>query len=503
MLNEYNSLIFEISSEGHTAYDLPTNDIEEYDLAAELPAHLVRREPAALPEVSELQLLRHYTQLSNKNFGIESGPYPLGSCTMKYNPKVNEDIANLDGFANIHPSQSPKTAQGALELMYNMQNHLAEILGMDQVSLQPAAGAHGELAGILIIKAYHEANGEGDQRTKILIPDSAHGTNPATAAVTGYETIEIPSNERGTVDIEGLRAAVGEDTAGIMLTNPNTAGLFESDILEIVQIIHDAGGLLYYDGANSNANMGITNPGVMGFDVVHTNLHKTFTGPHGGGGPGSGPIGVKEHLAPYLPVPRVEKDGEAYVLNKDYPKSIGQIKGNFGNFGVIVRAYSYIRAMGAEGLRRVSEDAVLNANYLKTRIQDYYETPFKDQYCKHEFVVSANRQVAQGANAKDIGKRLLDYGVHAPTTYFPLIIEEALMIEPTETESKADLDYTADAFIQIAQEVVENPEKVARAPHLTSVRRLDEATASRRPVLTFNPEAAQAQREFAESRRKK
>lgn len=287
MLHDYNALIFEASQERHSAYDLPTSEIEEYDLTADLPDHLIRKEAAELPEVSELQLLRHYTQLSNKNFGIESGPYPLGSCTMKYNPKVNEDIANLDGFANIHPLQDPNTAQGALELMYNLQNDLAEILGMDAVSLQPAAGAHGELAGILVIKAYHEANGEGEQRTKILIPDSAHGTNPATAAVTGYDTIEIPSNQDGTVDIEGLKAAVGDDTAGIMLTNPNTVGLFEKDILEIVEIIHDAGGLLYYDGANSNANLGITNPGIMGFDVVHTNLHKTFTGPHGGGGPGS------------------------------------------------------------------------------------------------------------------------------------------------------------------------------------------------------------------------
>lgn len=501
MLNDYNALIFEISQEGHTAYDLPKSEIADYDLEAELPAHLVREEPANLPEVSELQLLRHYTQLSNKNFGIESGPYPLGSCTMKYNPKVNEDIAAMDGFANIHPLQHPDTAQGALELMYNMQNHLAEILGMDYVSLQPAAGAHGELAGILVIKAYHEANGEGDKRTKILIPDSAHGTNPATAAVTGYDTIEIPSNENGTVDIEGLKAAVGEDTAGIMLTNPNTVGLFEKDILKIVEIIHDAGGLLYYDGANSNANLGITNPGLMGFDVVHTNLHKTFTGPHGGGGPGSGPIGVKAFLAPYLPVPRIEKDGDRFVLNNNYPDSIGRVKGNYGNFGVIVRAYSYIRAMGPDGLRRASEDAVLNANYLKARLQDKYETPYQDQYCKHEFVISANRQVAQGANAKDIGKRLLDYGVHAPTTYFPLIIEECLMIEPTETESKADLDMTADAFLKIAEEVETNPEMVAAAPHRTAVRRLDEVTASRRPVLTYDPAAAQAQREYAESRK--
>ncbi len=502
MLNEYNSFIFELSKEGRTAYDLPASEIEDFNLEVELPDHLVREEAPALPEISELQLVRHYTQLSNKNFGIESGPYPLGSCTMKYNPKVNEEVASLDGFANIHPSQNPATAQGALELMYNMQEYLAEILGMDQVTLQPAAGAHGELAGILVIKAFHEANGEGEQRNKILIPDSAHGTNPATAAVTGYQTIEIPSNENGTVDIEGLRAAVGEDTAGIMLTNPNTVGLFEKDILEIVDIIHEVGGLLYYDGANSNANLGITNPGIMGFDVVHTNLHKTFTGPHGGGGPGSGPIGVKEFLAPYLPVPRVEKVDDQFILNDAYPESIGRVKGNFGNFGVIVRAYAYIRTMGAEGLRKVSEDAVLNANYLKSRIQDYYETPYKDQYCKHEFVVSANRQVALGANAKDIGKRLLDYGVHAPTTYFPLIVEECLMIEPTETESKEELDFTADAFIQIAKEVEENLSLVTEAPHLTSVRRLDEVTASRRPVLTYDPKASAAQREYAASRKK-
>lgn len=502
MLNDYNKLIFEISREGHTAYDLPKNEIEDYDLSADLPHHLVREEQAALPEVSELQLLRHYTQLSNKNFGIESGPYPLGSCTMKYNPKVNEDIANLDGFANIHPYQDPATVQGAMELMDYMEDYLAEILGMDAVSLQPAAGAHGELAGILIIKAYHEANGEGDQRTKILIPDSAHGTNPATAAVTGYDTIEIPSNEDGTVDIEGLKVAVGDDTAGIMLTNPNTVGLFEKDILEIVEIIHDVGGLLYYDGANSNANLGITNPGIMGFDIVHTNLHKTFTGPHGGGGPGSGPIGVKKYLEPYLPVPRIKKEDDQFVWNHEAPDSIGQLKGFYGNFGVIVRAYSYIRAMGPEGLRRVSEDAVLNANYLKASIQDAYDTPYKDQYCKHEFVVSAKRQVEQGANAKDIGKRLLDYGVHAPTTYFPLIVEEGLMIEPTETESKADLDFTAEAFLAIAKEVEEQPEIVRNAPHRTSVRRLDEATASRRPVLIYDPEAAAAQKEFARSRKK-
>lgn len=491
-LRDYNSLVFEISKEGRTAYDLPETDIPEYDLLGELPNHLNRKEEPALPEVSELQLVRHYTALSTKNFGIESGPYPLGSCTMKYNPKVNEQIAAMDGFANVHPLQPTKTSQGALAIMYDMQNYLAEILGMDQFTLQPAAGAHGELAAILVFKAYHEDQGESETRTKILVPDSAHGTNPATAAVAGYDAVEIPSNENGTVDIEALRAAVGDDTAGIMLTNANTAGLFETDIIEIADIVHEAGGLLYYDGANSNSIMGITNPGLMKFDAVHVNLHKTFTGPHGGGGPGSGPVGVKDYLKDYLPNGTVDKvDGE-YVL-VDHPKSIGRVKGNHGNFGVILRAWAYIRSMGPDGLRQASEDAVLNANYLKTRIQEHYFTPYKDQYCKHEFVVSANWQVEQGANAKDVGKRLLDFNVHAPTTYFPLIVEEALMIEPTETESKDDLDYVADVFIQIAEEVKSKSDVVETAPHYTSVRRLDEALASRKPVLHYDVEAAEEQ----------
>lgn len=485
MLKEYNELIFEISQPGHVSYDLPENDVPTFDLKEQLPDYLIRQESAKLPEVSELQLVRHYTALSNKNFGIESGPYPLGSCTMKYNPKVNETIAALDGFSHIHPQQEVETVQGALDLLFNLQEYLAEITGMDSISLQPAAGAHGELAAILMFKAYHEAQGEGAKRKNIIVPDSAHGTNPATATVAGYDTIEIPSTSEGIIDIEALKQVVNEETAGIMLTNPNTAGLYERDIQEIVNIVHSVGGLAYYDGANSNAIMGISNPGTMGFDAVHLNLHKTFTGPHGGGGPGSGPIGVKAFLEPYLPVPRIEKEGDNYVINSNYPASIGRIKGNYGNFGVNVRAYSYIRTMGADGLTQVSQDAVLNSNYLKARIQEYYDVPFK-QHCMHEFVVSCKRQKNEHqVNAKDIGKRLLDYGIHSPTTYFPLIVEECLMIEPTETESIRELDQIADAFINIAKEVINDPETVQNAPYLTSVRRLDETTAARKPILTY------------------
>lgn len=492
MNTDYNSLIFEVSTPGQIAYDLPKNDVPEFDLVGEID-HLARKEAAELPEVAELQLLRHYTLLSNKNFGVETGPYPLGSCTMKYNPKINEVVAGLDGFAGIHPLQDPDTVQGALEMLYNLQQDLKAVTGMDEITLQPAAGAHGELAAILVFKAYLQAKGE-TKRNKILVPDSAHGTNPATAAVAGFTAVEIPSLPTGTVDVEALRAAVGEDTAGIMLTNPNTVGLFEKDILEIADIVHEAGGLLYYDGANTNGMMGITNPGRMGFDAVHLNLHKSFSGPHGGGGPGSGPIGVKSFLAPYLPVPRVEKEGDKFVLNSEYPESIGRVKGALGNFGVNLRGYTYIRALGAEGLRKVCEDAVLNANYLKARIQDYYDTPYKDQFCKHEFVVSVDKQKHDfGVSAKDVGKRLLDFGIHAPTTYFPLIVHECLMIEPTETESKRDLDRVADAFIQIAKEAEENAELVTGAPHVTSVKRLDEALASRKPVVTENPKAVAEQ----------
>lgn len=484
ILQDYDKLIFEISSEGHTGYDMPKSEIEEYDLTSELGEY-ARQEPARLPEVSELQILRHYTALSNRNFGIESGPYPLGSCTMKYNPKINENVAAMDGFANIHPQQDPDTVQGALQLLYELQEYLGEIAELPAITLQPAAGAHGEMAAILAFKAYFESIGEGEQRKVILIPDSAHGTNPATAMVAGYETLEIPSTPEGIIDVEAVRAAVGPETAGIMITNPSTAGLFETDAREIVDIVHEAGGLCYYDGANMNAIMGISSPGRMGFDACHYNLHKTFTGPHGGGGPGSGPIGVVEKLAPFLPGPNVVKNGDKYEFEMP-EKSFGRIKGNYGNFGVNVRAYTYIRAMGAEGLRRASEDAVLNANYMRVSIKDHFDAPF-DKFNMNDFVLSLTRHKKDyGVTAKDVGKRLLDYGIHAPTTYFPLIVEECLMIEPTETESKRDLDMVIDVFIKIAQEAKETPELVQGAPYNTPVKRLDEATASRKPVLKYN-----------------
>lgn len=483
-MKNYNSLIFEISQPGRTAYSLPKNDVDTVELNEELPSHLLRSEEPELPEISELQLMRHYTALSNKNFGVETGFYPLGSCTMKYNPKRNEVAAKMSGFSAIHPLQPTNTTQGALQLMYELQEDLKEVTGMDAMTLQPAAGAQGEWTGLLILKAYHAKNGEGEQRKKILIPDSAHGTNPASAVVAGFDVVEIKSNERDTVDIEALKAAVGDDTAGLMLTNPNTLGLFEKDIAEMAEIIHDAGGLLYYDGANANAILGKSTPGMMGFDVVHLNLHKTFSTPHGGGGPGSGPVGVKLHLEPFLPVPRVEKEGDRYVVSSDYPDAIGRVKGYWGNFGVNVRAYSYIRTMGPEGLKQVSESAVLHANYLKSRLEPYFKTPYP-QYCMHEFVLSGSNLKKHDVRTLDIAKRLLDFGIYAPTVYFPLIVEEALMIEPTETEPKEMLDEFADAMIQIVKEAEESPELLREAPHDKSVRRMDEVTASRKPVVVY------------------
>ena len=484
-------IIYELSAPGRRGYSLPKCDVPEEDVKDLLPEAMLRERAPALPEVSEVDVIRHFTRLSQLNHGVDIDFYPLGSCTMKYNPKVNEEVVRLPGFANIHPYQPEELSQGALQMMYELDQYLCEIGGVDKVSLQPAAGAHGELAGLYVIKAYHEDRGEG-HRKMVIIPDSAHGTNPASAIMAGYKTIEVKSNEAGDVDIEALKAVLKKydgDIAALMLTNPSTLGLFEQGIEEVASLVHKAGGLLYYDGANANAIMGISRPGDMGFDVVHFNLHKTFATPHGGGGPGSGPVGVKERLAPFLPVPVVEgKDGRFY-LDYDRPKSVGRMKGYYGNFGVAVKAYAYIRTMGPDGLRQVSEDAVLNANYLMYRLKDHFERPY-DRFCKHEFVLSGNIQKREAdVRTLDIAKRLIDYGVHPPTVYFPLIVDECLMIEPTETEGKESIDNFAEAMLKIADEVKRDPEKLTSAPHTTVVGRLDETRAARQPDLRWTPAA--------------
>ncbi|MBM7650455.1 glycine dehydrogenase subunit 2 [Bacillus ectoiniformans] len=480
------SLIFEMSQPGRIGYSLPELDIPEVELSELLPNEFLREEEPELPEVSELDIMRHYTALSKRNHGVDSGFYPLGSCTMKYNPKINEDVARFDGFAHIHPLQQEETVQGALALLYDLQEHLVEITGMDEVTLQPAAGAHGEWTGLMMIRAFHEANGDF-HRTKVIVPDSAHGTNPASATVAGFETVTVKSGADGLVDLEDLKRVVDENTAALMLTNPNTLGLFEENILEMAEIIHGVGGKLYYDGANLNAVLSKARPGDMGFDVVHLNLHKTFTGPHGGGGPGSGPVGVKSDLIPYLPKPVLVKKGEGYGFDYNRPKSIGRVKPFYGNFGINVRAYTYIRTMGPDGLKAVTEYAVLNANYMMRRLAPFYDLPF-DRHCKHEFVLSGKRQKKLGVRTLDIAKRLLDFGYHPPTIYFPLNVEECIMIEPTETESKETLDSFIDAMIQIAKEAEENPEIVQEAPHTTVVGRLDETLAARKPVLRYEKE---------------
>lgn len=487
-MRQEKELIFELSRPGRIGFSLPEDDFTDIDLNHYLGSEFLREDEPNLPELSEGAVVRHFTALSNRNFGVDSGFYPLGSCTMKYNPKVNEDVARLPGFVATHPYQSEDIIQGNLKLLYTMDKMMQEITGMDRFTFQPAAGAHGELTGLMIIKAYHRHNGEGD-RTEVIVPDSAHGTNPASAAMCGFSVVELKSNEKGLVDLEGLRKAVNEKTAALMLTNPNTLGLFETEITEIAKIVHDAGGLLYYDGANANAILGKTRPGDMGFDVIHLNLHKTFGTPHGGGGPGSGPVGVKEFLIPYLPVPVVEKafDAERFYLDYDYPQSIGMVKAAYGNFAVVVRAFAYILAMGAEGLERVSEDAVLNANYLKEILKGYYEVPY-DRICQHEFVISGAAQKREGVSTLDIAKRLIDYDCHPPTVYFPLIVKEAMMIEPTETADREGLDNFAEVLVKIAKEIDEEPDKVRTAPHTTPVGRLDEVTAARRPILRWRPD---------------
>lgn len=483
MHKDNQSLIFELSKEGRIGYSLPVLDVPETDIEEFIPSDYIRTEEPNLPEVSELDIMRHYTALSRRNHGVDSGFYPLGSCTMKYNPKINEQTARMAGFAHVHPLQQESTVQGAMELMYDLQEHLKEITGMDEVTLQPAAGAHGEWTGLMMIRAYHEANGD-IHRTKVIVPDSAHGTNPASATVAGLETVTVKSNEQGLVDLDDLRRVVGNDTAALMLTNPNTLGLFEENILEMAQIVHEAGGKIYYDGANLNAVLSQARPGDMGFDVVHLNLHKTFTGPHGGGGPGSGPVGVKADLEPFLPRPVLLKTEEGFRFEYDRPQSIGRVKPFYGNFGINVRAYTYIRSMGPDGLKAVTENAVLNANYMMRRLAEYYDLPF-DRHCKHEFVLSGRRQKKLGVRTLDIAKRLLDFGYHPPTIYFPLNVEECIMIEPTETESKETLDAFIEAMIQIAKEAEENPEIVQEAPHTTVVKRLDETMAARKPILRY------------------
>lgn len=480
------ALIFEKSVPGRKTSLLPACDVPERDLGSMISAEFLRAQSPELPEVSEVDAVRHFTALSKMNHGVDSGFYPLGSCTMKYNPKVNEDVARYSGFSRIHPYQSEKTVQGALELLYQTDNMLAEITGMARVSLQPAAGAHGEMAGLMIIKAYHQHRGD-TKRQKIVVPDSSHGTNPASASVVGFDVIEVKSNESGGVDIPSLKAVMSDEIAGLMLTNPSTLGLFEENIVEIAQIVHQAGGLLYYDGANMNAIMGKTRPGDMGFDVVHLNLHKTFSTPHGGGGPGSGPVGVTKELVPFLPGPVVERAVDKYVLDHNRPLSIGRVKSFYGNFGVVVKAFTYICSLGAVGLREASETAVLNANYIRAKLQDDYELPF-GKTCMHEVVFSAQKQMQFGISALDIAKRLIDFGYHPPTIYFPLIVKEALMIEPTETESKETLDEFIEAMRQIAREAETSPELLKSAPHDTIVKRLDEVKAVRKPVLRYAKE---------------
>jgi glycine dehydrogenase subunit 2 len=475
-------LIFEKSRPGRSATSIPQCDVPEVAIEKMIDRSLLR-EDVDLPEVAEVDLIRHYTQLSKRNFGVDVGFYPLGSCTMKYNPKINEDIARLPGLTSLHPYAPVEFSQGSLKLMYELRQYLSEIFGMADFALQPAAGAHGELTGVMIIKKSFEKKGE--KRSQILIPDAAHGTNPASGALCGYQVVTVRSNGEGGVDIDHLRELMTEDVAGLMLTNPNTLGLFERNIEQVAEIVHSRGGFLYCDGANANAFLGITKPGDLGIDVIQLNLHKTFSTPHGCGGPGSGPVGVGKNLTPYLPIPHVVKKGNGYDWDYNHPDSIGRVRAFYGNFNVMVKAYTYIRSLGSEGLKRVSEIAVLNANYIKEKLKPYYDLPY-DRVCMHECVFSGRRQVKEsGVHTSDIAKRLLDYGYHPPTIYFPLIVPEAIMIEPNETESKETLDAFCDTMIAIALEAKENPDLVKSAPLTTPVRRLDDVKAAREPDVCW------------------
>jgi glycine dehydrogenase subunit 2 len=488
-------LIYEKSQPGRRASALPT--YENLPAPPELPGNLRRTEPPRLPEVAEFELVRHFTELSTRNFGVDTGFYPLGSCTMKYNPRINERLATLPGFARLHPLQEEDGAQGALELMWRLQEILAEVTGLDAVSLQPAAGSQGELTGLLLVRAYFAAQGEGEQRRKVVIPDTAHGTNPASVTMAGFELTHVQTDDRGNIDVDDLRGKVDEQTAALMLTNPSTLGLFDENIEEIERIFHAAGALMYYDGANLNAVCGISRPGDMGFDIVHINLHKTFSQPHGGGGPGGGPVAVREMLEPFLPVPAVVRREEgAFGLDFDRPQTIGKVRGFTGPFGVFVRSYAFLRMWGPR-LREMSETAVLNANYVLARLKEVYDLPF-ERLCMHEFVLSARTLKREhGCTALDVAKRLMDYHFHPPTIYFPLIVPEALMVEPTETEAKETLDAFCEAMVAIAREAADEPELLKEAPHHRPVKRLDEVRAAKQPVVRYAFDDAQ---ETAEAR---
>lgn len=484
----YDKLIFELSRPGRKGYELPKNEFGATECP--IPVELRRESSLDLPEVSELDVVRHYTNLSTKNFGVDTGFYPLGSCTMKYNPKINEEMALLPEFNNIHPLQSEESIQGALELYYNLQETLSNIAGFAEFTLNPYAGAHGELTGLMIMRQYHNARGDY-KRTKVIIPNSAHGTNPASAMVAGLEVIEVKSKPNGSIDVEDLKPLLDDTIAGIMMTNPNTLGMFEVEIMEIAKLVHEAGGLLYYDGANLNPLLGKVRPGDMGFDIMHTNLHKTFSTPHGGGGPGSGPVGVAKELVDYLPNPRVKKNSERKFYIDFGKDSLGSVSTFFGNFGVMIKAYAYILSLGKENLKNVGPMATLNANYIKESLKDDYLLPI-DGVCKHEFVFDGLKDKSTGVTTLNVAKRLLDYGFHAPTIYFPLLFHESMMIEPTETESLETLDEFIEVMHKVAKEARETPDDVKEAPLTTLVRKLDETTAAKHPILNYKALKAEA-----------
>jgi len=476
-------LLFEKGSEGRRGYSLPRWDVERLEAKDVVPPQFLRKELEGFPQLSEVDVVRHFTRLSQWNYGVDSGTYPLGSCTMKYNPKVNEEVARWKGFSSVHPYTPEDLCQGALRLIYELETMLEQVTGMDRVTLQPAAGAHGELTGMMMIKACLEDRGE--MRRKVLVPDTAHGTNCASSTIASYQMVEIKSNDRGVISPEKVAELMDEQVAAIMITNPNTLGLFEENLKKVAEIVHQKGGFVYSDGANLNALLGIVKCGRMGVDALHINLHKTFSTPHGGGGPGAGPVAVKEELAPYLPVPVVEKRGDTFRFDHDRPKSIGKMRAFYGNFGVLLRAYAYILSMGPEGLRRAAEMALLNANYLMKKLKGYYFLPY-DRLCMHECVFTDRLQEKNHVSTLDIAKRLIDYGYHPPTIYFPLVVKGALMIEPTETESKESLDQFADTLIRVAREAEEDPDLLHQAPRRVKVRRLDEVLAARKPKLKWS-----------------